>query len=102
MVIPWRLIASSITALTTTTGRVETVGTWEIGKLKLNTSVMIWNNGPDGKYPALCLQREMRAGISTNAGTELLLAMHPMFTGHYYECDWGDELHAMQYRLHLK
>lgn len=32
-------------------GRVETVGTWEVGKLNLNTSLIIWNNGLTGTVP---------------------------------------------------
>ena len=34
-----------------TGGRVETVGTWEVGKLNLNTSLIIWNNGLTGTIP---------------------------------------------------
>lgn len=34
-----------------TGGRVETVGTWEVGSLNLNTSLIIWNNGLTGTAP---------------------------------------------------
>lgn len=39
-------------------GRVETVGTWEEGKLNLNTSLIIWNNGLTGTIPkSVCSER---------------------------------------------
>lgn len=41
-----------------TGGRVETVGTWEVGKLNLNTSLIIWNNGLTGSIPrSVCSER---------------------------------------------
>lgn len=42
-----------------TGGRVETVGTWEVGKLKLNTSLIIWNNGLTGNHipRSVCSER---------------------------------------------
>ena len=41
-----------------TGGRVETVGTWEVGKLNLTTSRIIWNNGLTGTIPrSVCSER---------------------------------------------
>ncbi|KAL9968513.1 hypothetical protein ACROYT_G020616 [Oculina patagonica] len=42
-----------------TGGRVETVGTWEVGELKLNTSHIIWNNGLSGNHipRSVCSER---------------------------------------------
>ena len=41
-----------------TGGRVETVGTWEEGNLQLNTSLIIWNNGPTANIPrSVCSER---------------------------------------------
>ena len=41
-----------------TGGRVKTVGTWEVGKLNLNTSLIIWNNGLTGTIPrSVCSER---------------------------------------------